>query len=769
MKGKVIRSICPQTGLTIISKEEWTDISFGDGHRITFKLIGASIILCESSGFVTMESLKGTLNLSREIVETHFSDRPFIYMEDFSRVKSISIAGRKYYIRFLQRLKYLKMLIYFNASPLLRFSIKLAKKLNAFGFEVHATKTYKEAVTHSMNKLEITRKQLPPQRISSEENPIWDLTFENYAVRFDVHSKDILHVNSNGTFGLEHLNEVMAYQHKFIKDNFGDQAGKYYFVVNLSSVTITRECRKLYARKIQELYDELPFRSYIYYGSNRLLDVVIAFLTSFISFKVKKTRNFNDALKYIEKDSHPHNKDGGSSANEIQQYIDEFLTFLGSVDWEKDDIDTVMKKNIDHPFYQIYDAIALIKTDLNELSLMRKKNEEEKVLLKHKLQQSLKLETMGKLAGSVAHDLNNVLSGIVSYPDIILKELPDKDENAKAIKYIKRMKKSGQKAAAIVQDLLTLSRSGVVSFKPVNLNSIINEYTNSPEFKKLALNHPEVNIEYQLAKELPPISGSAIHLSKSIMNLITNAFEAITGKGKVVVSTRQILLEDKHFSSASPETTNGQYIELIVSDTGSGISKQDQPKIFEPFYSKKVMGRSGTGLGMLVIKGTVDDHKGLIHIESKEQIGTSFILYFPVTTKEPPEEIVKKIDHYTGKGESILIIDDDEDQRIIAYKILKDLYYSVKTCSSGETAIEFVKNHPVDLLVLDMIMPPGMDGLETYRQIKKINPDQKAIVVSGYSASHKVAEVQRLGAGKYLRKPYTIEDLGTAVYLELQE
>lgn len=767
MKGKVT-SICPETGLTITTDEEWTNVSFGEGHRITFKLIGQSIILCESSGFVTMESLKGTLNLSRKIIETHFSSRPFIYMEDLSKVKSISIAGRKYYIRFLQRLKNLKLLIYFNTSPLLRFSIKLAKKLNAFGFEVHATKTFKEAMTHSLSKLEITGKQLPPEPITSIENPTWDLTFENFAVRFDVHSKNILHVNSHGIFGLEHLEEVISYQNKFIKDNFGDQSGKYYFMVNLSSVSITRECRKLYARKIQELYDELPFRRYIYYGANRLLDVVIVFLTSFISFKVKKARDFNDALKYIEKDSHPHNKDGVSGSSEIQQYIDEFLTFLGSVDWEKDDIDTVMKKNINHPFYQIYDAIALIKTDLNELSLMRKKNEEEKAVLKHKLQQSLKLETMGKLAGSVAHDLNNVLSGIVSYPDIILKELPDQDENAKAIKYIRRMKKSGQKAADIVQDLLTLSRSGVVSFKPVNLNSIIEEYANSPEFKKLGSNHPEVHIEYQLAKELPPVSGSAIHLSKSIMNLITNAFEAITGEGKVVVSTKKTTLVDKHFSSSSsPKAANGQYIELIVSDTGSGISKQDQPKIFEPFYSKKVMGRSGTGLGMLVIKGTVDDHNGFIQIESKEKTGTSFMLYFPVTTEIVPEEIMRKIDHYTGQGESILIVDDDEDQRIIAYKILKDLYYSVKTCPSGEAAIEFVQNHPVDLLVLDMIMPPGMDGLETYRQIKKLKPDQKAIVVSGYSASHKVTEVQRLGAGKYLRKPYTIEDLGTAVYLEL--
>ena len=205
-----------------------------------------------------------------------------------------------------------------------------------------------------------------------------------------------------------------------------------------------------------------------------------------------------------------------------------FLFFLAKIDWENESIDNDFKKNTTHPFYQVYDAITLIKSDLDELYLEKKKNEEEKALLQNKLQKSLKLETMGKLAGSVAHDLNNVLSGIVSYPDIILKELPSNKKNEKAIKYIKRMKNSGIKAADIVQDLLTLSRSGVVSFAKTNLNSIIIEYLNSPEFNKLSASTLKISVKTYLSEDLKNISASSIHLSKTVMNLIINAYESIS-------------------------------------------------------------------------------------------------------------------------------------------------------------------------------------------------------------------------------------------------
>jgi len=215
-------------------------------------------------------------------------------------------------------------------------------------------------------------------------------------------------------------------------------------------------------------------------------------------------------------------------------------------------------------------------------------------------------------------------------------------------------------------------------------------------------------------------------------------------------------------------TKEGEYAVLTVSDTGSGISQADLGRIFEPFYTKKVMGRSGTGLGLAVVWGTVKDHDGYIDVQSTEGEGSIFTLYFPVTREDltNAEQVVPQ-STYMGLGEHILVVDDVEGQRLLASAMLDSLGYKVSTVASGEEAIEFVKNKPVDLLILDMIMDPGMDGLDTYRSIIDIRPQQKAIIVSGFSETDRVHAAQSLGAGGYVRKPYVIEKLGLAVKKEL--
>jgi CheY-like chemotaxis protein len=180
------------------------------------------------------------------------------------------------------------------------------------------------------------------------------------------------------------------------------------------------------------------------------------------------------------------------------------------------------------------------------------------------------------------------------------------------------------------------------------------------------------------------------------------------------------------------------------------------------------MGKSGTGLGMAVVWGTVKDHKGYIHVESNPGRGTTFKLYFPVTREQSTENqhIQKSVD-YQGNGESILVVDDIKEQREIASKILSQLGYSVKTAKSGKEAVEFLKKETADLVVLDMIMQPGIDGLETYKRIIELHPMQKAIIASGFSETDRVKEAQQLGAGKYVKKPYTVQKIGLAVKAEL--
>jgi CheY-like chemotaxis protein len=217
------------------------------------------------------------------------------------------------------------------------------------------------------------------------------------------------------------------------------------------------------------------------------------------------------------------------------------------------------------------------------------------------------------------------------------------------------------------------------------------------------------------------------------------------------------------------DVQEGDYVVLAVSDSGNGIAPEDLGRIFEPFYTKKIMGRSGTGLGMAVVWGTVQDHHGYIQVESGTGIGSTFTLFFPVcredTVKPRP---ATPIDSYLGNREKILIIDDIEEQRLIAGRLLSRLGYEVAAVASGEEAIAHIRHNPVDLLLLDMIMEPGMDGLDTYREILKVAPGQKAVIASGFAENDRVREAQRLGAGDYIRKPYTIEVLGLAISKQLR-
>ena len=403
--------------------------------------------------------------------------------------------------------------------------------------------------------------------------------------------------------------------------------------------------------------------------------------------------------------------------------------------------------------------ILCIGNDITQL----KQTIEENAKLEIQLIRAQKMEALGTLAGGVAHDLNNVLAGVINYPELMLMRLP---EDSPLRRYAISIQKSGERAAAIVQDLLTLARRNVVQVEVIDLNAVVTEYIDSPEFDRLQLNHPLAGIATQLDKHARGILGSPVQLSKAVMNLVTNAVEALEGKpGNVTVITENCHLANP--LDAYEHIPPGDYVRLTVADTGCGMAADELRRIFEPFFSRKKMGRSGTGLGMAVVWGTIKDHGGLIDIHSTPGRGTRFDIYFPPTSKgekkveETPEEA------YRGRGEKILVVDDEETQREIAHEILTDLGYDTRVASSGEAAIETLKEQPVDLVVLDMIMASGMDGLDTYRQIVLQWPGQRAIIASGFSDNEKVHQAMKLGVGQYVKKPYSREALGMAVRQEL--
>jgi PAS domain S-box-containing protein len=405
--------------------------------------------------------------------------------------------------------------------------------------------------------------------------------------------------------------------------------------------------------------------------------------------------------------------------------------------------------------------VSLLSTirDITEL----KRTEASQRQLELRIKRAEKMEALGTMAGGVAHDLNNILSGIVGYPDLILLQLSADSPLRKPIAAIMQ---SGQKAAAVVEDLLTLARRGVATNEIVHLNRIIEEYLSSLEFERLSSLFPKAVIETRLSPDLLNIDGSRVHLVKTVMNLVINAAEAMPVGGTITIQTENVYIDRP--VEGYDAIRQGDYVVLTITDTGVGISPEDKEKIFEPFYTNKVMGRSGTGLGMAVVWGTVKDHNGYISVETGKGKGTRFILYLPVADREELRlDPGAALENLRGNGEKILIVDDVSQQLDIASEILTHLGYAPTAVSSGELAVAYMRDHDCDLLILDMIMEPGIDGLETYRRILENHPDQKVVIASGYSETGRVAEMQRMGAGAYIKKPYTVQKLAGIVRSEL--
>ncbi len=379
--------------------------------------------------------------------------------------------------------------------------------------------------------------------------------------------------------------------------------------------------------------------------------------------------------------------------------------------------------------------------------------------LEEKLQRAQRMETIGTLAGGVAHDLSNILSAIVSYPDLLLMDIsPDSHLYDPLLK----IKGAGHRAAAIVQDLLTLSRRGVPIADVVDLNDTVNLFINSPECEDLMERHPGVTMEKKLNSEEVCVKGSPVHLAKTLMNIVFNSAEAIVEKGHIRITTGKQTIESGQYDP-------GEYAVLTVEDNGHGIAAEDIKRVFEPFFTKKVMGRSGTGLGMAIVWAAVEDHKGFIEIDSRVGHGTKVQLFFPLTMEERKFPIpVGDPMQYDGKGEKVLVVDDDVEHREIAIRMLTRLGYDVKAAESGEAAIaKFKNNYRPDIVMLDMMLGAGLDGLETYRAILKFSPGQRAIISSGYSESSRVKKARRLGVGAYVKKPYSLKEIGAAVRYEI--
>ncbi|MCH7886939.1 MAG: PAS domain S-box protein [Candidatus Marinimicrobia bacterium] len=390
----------------------------------------------------------------------------------------------------------------------------------------------------------------------------------------------------------------------------------------------------------------------------------------------------------------------------------------------------------------------------------QKKSENEKFNLERKLERARRMESLGILAGGVAHDLNNILGPILGYPDLILSTLP---QNSPIRGDIEMIKASAERASDVVQDLLTLARRGKYEMKVLDINKLITEYVNSSVFDSKKSKYPDVKVKLSLKENLSAVRGSEPHLAKAIMNLTINAFESMLHGGTLSIRTHIRTIPKQNL--LLNEIPEGEYVIIEVEDSGYGIANEDLTRIFEPFYTRKEMGSSGSGLGLSVVLGVVEDHGGYVDVSTEKGIGTKFSIYLQPSPFL--EENLTTPDKNLRGTENILVVDDGSEQRTLAERLITSLGYKVDSVDSGNAAIEKIKKKNFDLIILDMIIEDDFDGLDTFKEIIKFRPDQKAIIVSGYAETGRVKEARKLGVGKYIRKPYSLDKIGTAIRYEL--
>ncbi len=384
--------------------------------------------------------------------------------------------------------------------------------------------------------------------------------------------------------------------------------------------------------------------------------------------------------------------------------------------------------------------------------------------LEEKLIQAERYKAVALLADSAAHDLNNILTGLATYPEVLM---TDPGLDPRVLQGLSLIKDSGRKAAAVVGDLLTISRGGGMEMETLHINAVLERYLCSRDFEKIKDAHRKVDIEFSAEPELLMIQGAYLHIEKIIMNLVLNAVENVseTKGGRVMITTANRFIDPS--MPGREDMPQGEYAVLTVADNGPGMDEEKFTKIFEPFFTTRELGRSGTGLGLPLVRHAVQDHRGFIKASSHAG-GTRFDLFFPALRPDISGTPDKGWpDDIRGGGRTVLVVDGLKDQQRIAMGLLENLGYRAKAVDTGEEALEAVTKAPVDLIILDTVMTPPLVGLETCRRIQKIRPDQKIIPAGEYPESNDVPTAQDC-AGSFVKKPYTLMDMGIAIKEELE-
>jgi len=375
--------------------------------------------------------------------------------------------------------------------------------------------------------------------------------------------------------------------------------------------------------------------------------------------------------------------------------------------------------------------------------------------MEEQLRQSEKMKAIGQLAGGVAHDFNNQLSGIMGYAEMLVARLDDKTLR----EYAECIQRASRRSADLTRDLLAFSRKGKMLSVHVNIHKAIEEVV-------AILQHSlDKRIEIKINFKANPatIMGDPSQIQNVLLNLAINARDAMPTGGELVFSTENVKAGESRMGEGFPENLRGRCLKISISDTGIGMDKETVKHIFEPFFTTKEIGK-GTGMGLPSAYGTVQNHHGAINVSSELGRGTVFSIYFPLVDDKAEQEIAEKLGTAPAMEANIMLVEDEELVRGMEVRILDSLGYKTIVCKDGAEAVEIYRKtwKSIDLVILDLIMP-RMNGRETFLSIRKINPDVKVIVSSGFSIDGEAQCIIDMGAKGFIQKPFNIAELDKSI------
>jgi len=412
-------------------------------------------------------------------------------------------------------------------------------------------------------------------------------------------------------------------------------------------------------------------------------------------------------------------------------------------------------QSIVYPVYNREKTIALVGIIRRDITKQR--------LLEEQLRQAQKMQTIGTLAGGIAHDFNNILAGIMGYASLMESQLEPDDPMKSDIHTIIQ---SSKRAADLTAQLLAFAQGGRYEVHPVNLKDTVKEVTKllKPTIDK------SITIKTFLTKKSVILEGDSAQLQQMLLNLCLNAADAMPEGGKLLIKTGNITLNEE-YSESHLNLKPGNYVLLTVSDTGIGMSDETTAHIFEPFFTtkKSESGVKHSGLGMAMIYGIVHSHGGAIEVNSEQGKGTTFKVYLPATEHRLiRNNRAEKAP--IGGTETILVTDDEKNIRSVLKRFLTKFGYTVLLAEDGYKAVELYRRNKnrIDLIILDMIMPE-LSGKKTYKLIRKINPEVKVLLSSGYSRNGQLQELMEEGLKGFLQKPYNLNEILVKVRNVLDE